>query len=691
MISPEISQEERKVKEDEYNTILLVDDDLLILKALDETLSREGYKILKANDGFQAVDILRNQPVALIICDQRMPGMTGIEVMKQAQVIHPEAIRIILTGNVDLETVLQCINEGQVSQFILKPWEPALLIQTVAASLEKYRLLKENLNLNAITREQHEKLTKTHEILRHELVLGARIHETMLLGKVPKNIPGFFIEVMTIPSKEIDGDFFEFYRPSFQTLDVVLGDVMGKGIPAALVGTAIKTQFMRFAVPFTHVQVYHRDEGWEEDLLSPAEILANVHQEIVPQLIHLEYFASIFYGRFLLQKRTLEFVDCGSTKPLHFRCKDKTCVMLVGHNFPLGTVEIETYYTEEISYMKGDFFIFYSDGLTEAMSPEKQLYGHERLIELVKANSEVYPHELLEIIKKSVTSFTGKSTFDDDFTVIIMKAETADTFTQTRLSTAKFHADLSQVKAVRDFVDRFCKQAPGDKGRLARELQLAINEAFCNIVKHGYKNEQERIVLIEARLDEEGVFVELSDQSQGFNPADIQHPSLAGDQDNGYGWYLIREIVDQITYIRKESAKGWNHLQIFKRYHQEGRKMQFEHETKDNVLIIVPEGESLDAQDAPEFKEKVLGLIQTNSTNQVVLDIHLLQFIDSSGLGSLLSVLRLLHNSGGELKLACMNKPVRTMFELVSMHKIFEIFNNTDDAVKSFQTKIKRE
>lgn len=669
----------------EHATILVVDDEKLVLKALEQTLLREGYRVFTAENGKQAVDILKSHSVAVIICDQRMPGMSGIEVFIIALHIQPDAIRIILTGYSDLDTVLQAINIGQVGQFIMKPWEDALLLQTVGSSVEKFRLVKENQKLHQLTLEQHKDLTKTHENLRHELLLGGRIHESLLLGRVPKNVPGFDIDMISLPSKEIDGDFFEFYRPSALILDVVTGDVMGKGIPAALVGTALKSQLMRFAIPFTHVQLYNREGCWEEDLLAPQEIIAHVHDELVSQLIHLEYFASVIYGRFQLQKRTFTFVDCGSTKPIHYRAKEKKAVTLAGYNLPLGAVEQEIYKPVEINYSKGDFFIFYSDGLTEAKSVRKELYGPERLIEIAEKNPDASPAALLNLIKSSVESFAEKNTFEDDLTIIIIKINQIDLIEGTNLTVAKFQADLSQLRAVREFVDRLCSQAPGDSIFISHQLQLAINEAFCNIVKHGYKDRVKGTVLIQGKLEEEGVSLEISDQGSGFNPARIQDPSLAGDQENGYGWYMIREIADHVTYSHKESEQGWNHMHIYKKYAREGKKMQFAHSKQNNILVITPEGESLDAQDAPEFKEKVIDLIQTNALNRVVFDLHQLQFIDSSGLGSLLSVLRVLHSTGGELKLACMNKPVRTMFELVSMHKIFEIFNSTDEAVNSFK------
>ncbi len=113
--------------------------------------------------------------------------------------------------------------------------------------------------------------------------------------------------------------------------------------------------------------------------------------------------------------------------------------------------------------------------------------------------------------------------------------------------------------------------------------------------------------------------------------------------------------------------------------------MEVTHETLGNVLVITPHVTALDAKEAPEFKDKAVALIEANHSNQVIFDLHQLNFIDSSGLGSFLAIQRVLNQQGGELKLSCMNKPIRTMFELVSMNKIFNIFKTTDEALRSFQ------
>lgn len=112
--------------------------------------------------------------------------------------------------------------------------------------------------------------------------------------------------------------------------------------------------------------------------------------------------------------------------------------------------------------------------------------------------------------------------------------------------------------------------------------------------------------------------------------------------------------------------------------------MEFSHQIKDNVLIIIPSGENLDAKSAPAFKEGVLDLIRSSNLSKLVFNLEHLQFIDSSGLGTFLSIQRTLNSQGGTLKLAHLNKPIRTMFEIVSMHRIFDIFDTPEEAVDSF-------
>lgn len=676
--------DEQNIAEDR-GSILIVDDDKLVLKALELTLLKEGYHVICAVSGTQAIDILKQIPAALIICDQTMPDIDGIQVLQQAREIRPDTIRILLTASQDTDTAIRAINIGQVSQYLTKPWRDDHLCKTVKTSIERYKLIKENQVLQRLIFNQHKTLKKTHENLKFELQLGARIHEQLLLGKIPSDIPGLVIKAFSQPSKEIDGDFFEFYRPAAYILDMVLGDVMGKGIAAALVGTAVKTHLIRFAMPFPLSQIFERYAGWSNNLFRPNEIITHVHNEIAKQLIDLEYFVSLFYGRFNLQYKTFTYVDCGSAKPLHFRASKKDIVELAGDNFPLGVVERPHLRSVETTFEEGDIFVFYSDGVSEARSKDNEFFGVERIMNFVKTNHDLRADALIDLIRKAVHVFANKEKLDDDLTLIVIKIGFYEKPEIAKYAKTQYYSDLSQLQAVRDFVKRFCRKAPGDSERLSNEMQLVINEVFCNIVKHGHLENGKKTINISAELGNEGVIFQISDQGLPFDPSQVNEPSFSGNHDTGYGWHILKQLSDKINYTRKEELGGWNDLSIYKRYYFGETKMNIIHKTDGKILIITPDGESLDARDATEFKETVVGLINDNNLNGVVFDLNRLQFIDSSGLGSFLSVLRLLNTRGGDLKLSRMNKQIRTMFELVKMHKIFEIFNSTEEAVVSFE------
>jgi anti-sigma B factor antagonist len=110
--------------------------------------------------------------------------------------------------------------------------------------------------------------------------------------------------------------------------------------------------------------------------------------------------------------------------------------------------------------------------------------------------------------------------------------------------------------------------------------------------------------------------------------------------------------------------------------------MELTTEKVGNVTVVVLPGDQLDAGNAKEFKRDVTPLLEPRG--KVVFDLGELQFVDSSGLGAFLSSMRQLHATGGELKLCAMTRPVRALFELVRMHKIFDICGTRDDAIRSF-------
>jgi anti-anti-sigma factor len=372
---------------------------------------------------------------------------------------------------------------------------------------------------------------------------------------------------------------------------------------------------------------------------------------------------------------------------LHYNYETQKITLLAGSNFPIGVVDQTQFEISEISFNQGDIFIFYSDGVTEARSSQGEFYGTERLQAFVEKQAKLDPQNLVELIKKDVQIFTEKDTFNDDFTLIIININELNTLSHLKPLTAQFNSDLSQLKTVRTFIQRLCYDIPGDSQKISDQLQLAINEAFCNIVNHGYEGKENCPILIKAEYTSTGLIINILDQGKSFDPALVNEPDLTGGSDNGFGLYIIRELADSTQYTPKTSPLTWNHLRIFKSYSPRREKMEIKHRIQDQILIITLDGESLDAKEAPYFKEKVKDLICLQNAHYVIFDLSFLQFIDSSGLGSFLSILRILNSRSGELKLACMTKPIRTVFELICMHKVFEIYHSIDEALLSFNIK----
>ena len=121
------------------HAILCVDDELDNVEAL-ERLFRKKYKVLKATSGEEALKILAENPVSVIISDQRMPNMTGVELLSKSIHIHPNAIRILLTGYTDINSVIDAINSGQIYRYVTKPWDSVDLENAIDKAVDRYEV-----------------------------------------------------------------------------------------------------------------------------------------------------------------------------------------------------------------------------------------------------------------------------------------------------------------------------------------------------------------------------------------------------------------------------------------------------------------------------------------------------------------------------------------------------------------------
>lgn len=136
------------------HTILLIDDDLNILRSLQRILRKEGYDVLTARDSQEGFSLLERHQVDLIISDQNMPGMNGLDFFKASITRFPETINILLTGNADLDLAIEAINNCNIYKFLIKPCNSDELKITIKRALEHFDLVREKKDLSNQLREQ---------------------------------------------------------------------------------------------------------------------------------------------------------------------------------------------------------------------------------------------------------------------------------------------------------------------------------------------------------------------------------------------------------------------------------------------------------------------------------------------------------------------------------------------------------
>jgi two-component system response regulator HupR/HoxA len=154
--------------------LLIVDDEPANLQKLKRTFVQD-YIVHEALSGEEALQVLKTHAVAAIITDQRMPGMSGAELLKHSLEVRPDTVRIILTGYTEVEDLMDAINQGHVDRYVTKPWDPGSLLETVRRELERWQLKRENQRLTRELEEANERLARENLRLQTEMeALGDR-------------------------------------------------------------------------------------------------------------------------------------------------------------------------------------------------------------------------------------------------------------------------------------------------------------------------------------------------------------------------------------------------------------------------------------------------------------------------------------------------------------------------------------
>ncbi len=142
----------------EKSEVLLVDDEEQVIRALRRALMDENYEICSAANGEEAWALFCQRPFKVVVCDERMPGMSGAELLTRVSNRFPETVRIMLTGQATLDAAMKAVNEGEIYRFFAKPWNDMEVRLSIRSAIEKHDLEQKNRKLLALARHQAQKL-----------------------------------------------------------------------------------------------------------------------------------------------------------------------------------------------------------------------------------------------------------------------------------------------------------------------------------------------------------------------------------------------------------------------------------------------------------------------------------------------------------------------------------------------------
>jgi sigma-B regulation protein RsbU (phosphoserine phosphatase) len=254
----------------------------------------------------------------------------------------------------------------------------------------------------------YEEVRRNEERIEKELRFAQRVQMALMPQELPKRLRGVDIAARFDPARELGGDFHDFLTPEPNGLVVALGDVSGKGTPAAL--------YSAFAGELVRGRTYRR--RYTSVQSSPAGVLAAMNNILHERQLE-EYYCTMCYASFDFKRRLVTLANSGLPYPIH--CNASGCAQIDLPGVPLGSFAGTTYDEVTHALAPGDVFVMCSDGIFEAMNEDSEEFTATRLLEVVRRTHQDSARAIVDAIYDAVEAFRGEAIQNDDMTAVAIK------------------------------------------------------------------------------------------------------------------------------------------------------------------------------------------------------------------------------------------------------------------------------
>jgi serine phosphatase RsbU (regulator of sigma subunit)/anti-sigma regulatory factor (Ser/Thr protein kinase) len=386
-----------------------------------------------------------------------------------------------------------------------------------------------------------ESLKKAAAAQSREVENSARLQAAILMEGGKREIPGLDYQTATVPSRLVDGDFIEVISLSDESVDFILGDVMGKGMDAGIVGAMIKLGFIRYLASALFGAA---------ELPDPSSICAAVELEIAPRLIARQSFATITYARLDAPRRSIRFVDCGHTSIVLYSRASGECWRVKGGNMPMGFAASQEYRAFTLPVDPGDCLILFTDGLSECRNRWDEALDEERIMYMLRTYSDLPASDLAGTIMRIGFDYSAAG-FNDDVSIVCLKCriegvDVRERGLSVRLSASELGA-LEEIEA--GLAGDLGSWAPGLDARSRAAVVLACHEALVNVAKHAFPAEGGDCRL-RWRLASGLLSLEISYVGPDYDWSAEPRSPIASFAGSGYGRTILREAMDSVLVAR---------------------------------------------------------------------------------------------------------------------------------------------
>lgn len=427
-------------------------------------------------------------------------------------------------------------------------------MRTVIGS-QQQELKEANQSLEKRVIERTEELQRTleeKERIGSELRIASEIQRAIL----PRTFPPFpertefELYADTIPAREMGGDFYDFFLVDQNRLGLVIADVSGKGVPAAIFMAVSRTMLKATAM-----------QG-----VDAGECLRRVNNLLCPDN-DSSMFVTVFYGILHAVTGEMEYANAGHNVP-YVLTDEGIAPLEGGGGMALGVMEDNAYPVKRIRLRAGEGVFLYTDGVTEAMDAQGRLFSDERLETLLREERQGTPTELILSTVAAVRQFAAGEPQADDITLLALRY--LRSAVQGKGPAGQTHSltlsnRISELERLAQSLAAFGK-AHRLPDQVSQALGLALDEIVTNIISYGYDDQAEHQIHLRLSMQAGEVTVDVEDDGRPFNPLEKATPDVTAPleerAEGGLGIHLVRTMLDNVEYRRQD---GKNRLSLRKR------------------------------------------------------------------------------------------------------------------------------